>query len=180
METQTVDDTSDDDPFGAYIAAQAAPAAPAATPAAHPAVRHSIGELAAAGLTDSEISAATGLPLETVAASPEVLVPLGESHDMRVARAIYQAAIGGERWTEKLDRFGDTHRLREAVLPDTRAASFYLENRQRGAWGGNADRGVRVVVVAMDAMRARVMADADARRDAIDAEIEPGRDPGGA
>ena len=107
-------------------------------------------------------------------------MPLGESHDMRVARAIYQAAIGGERWTEKLDRFGDTHRLREAVLPDTRAASFYLENRQRGAWGGNADRGVRVVVVAMDAMRARVMQGRDARDDAIELEPAPGRDPTGA
>lgn len=169
--------TDDDDPFGSYIAAQAAPAAPAATHGAPPAIRHTVAELAAAGLTDSEIAAATGLPLETVAASPDVLVPLGDAHDARVARAIYQAAVGGERWTEKLDRFGDTHRLREAVLPDTRAASFYLENRQRGAWGGNAERGVRVVVVAMDAMRARVMSDADARRDAIELEPAPGRDP---
>ena len=131
--------TDDDDPFGP--AALGEPQAPKP-----PAVRHSLRELAAAGLTDAEIAAATGLPLATVQASPDVLVPLGEAHDARVARAVYQAAVGGETWTEKLDKFGEVQRLREYVMPDTRAAAFYLENRQRQAWGGTVKETVRVVV----------------------------------
>lgn len=164
----------DDDPFGSAIDAQRRETAAVPRSADR---RLSLGELARAGLTDAEIAAATGLPLADVQASPDVLVPLGEAHDARVARAVYQAAVGGERWQDKLDKFGDVQRVREQVLPDTKAAAFYLENRQRAAWGGNAERGVRVVVVAMDAMRARVMADADARRDAIELEPAPGRDP---
>jgi len=136
-------DTDDDDPFGSYIALQRTQTAVA--PSGDPPL--SIRQLAQAGLTDTEIARALGMPLETVQASPDVLVPLGAEHDARVARAIYHAAVGGERWTEKLDKFGDVHRLAEQVAPDPRAASFYLENRQRAAWGGTVKEAVRVVVV---------------------------------
>jgi hypothetical protein len=166
------DDPGDDDPFGDAIAAarQADVQRVAAAPAAG---RHSVADLAAAGLTDHEIAAATGLDLATVAASPDVLVPLGPAHDARVARAIYHAAIGGERWSEKLDKFGDVQRLREHVAPDPRAASFYLENRQRSEWGGSVKEAVRVIVTRQLPKNVeRAIAEANA----IDVEISADQD----
>ena len=148
----TPDDDDDRDPF-APVAPPTAPAGP--LPPAVPAALPSIRELALAGLTDEEIADRLGIPLASVAESPDVLVPLGEAHDARVQRALYARAVGGTRWAEKLDKFGDVHRLREYVEPDARAALSWLQARQRQAWGQDAAEGVRVVVVSLDAMRER-------------------------
>lgn len=173
------DSDGDDDPFGDAIAAQTSGHVASAPQAG--AGRSSIGDLARAGLTDHEIARALSMRLEDVQASPDVLVPLGEIHDARVARAIYAAAVGGERWEDKIDKFGDVQRVRSQVMPDTRAAAFYLENRQRQEWGGSVKEGVRVVVVRQ---MPKAIASALAG-DAIDAEIsepepaQPGETPGG-
>lgn len=106
----------------------------------------SVADLARAGMTDAEISAATGVPLHMVATSPDVLQPMTDLHDARVQRALYSAAVGGEAWSEKLDRFGDVHTVREYRAPDARAAMQWLERRQPAAWG-EAARPVTYVVV---------------------------------
>lgn len=138
MDASTDDD--DRDPFAPV--APAGPRAPA-VPAALPTIR----ELALAGLTDEEIAERLGIPLAAVTESPDVLVPLGDAHDARVARALYSRAVGVTRWAEKLDKFGDVHRLREYVEPDARAGLAWLQARQRQAWGEQQREPVRVVVV---------------------------------
>ena len=97
-------------------------------------------------MTDAEIAAATGLTVAQVATSPDVLQPMTDLHDARVQRALYSAAVGGEAWAEKLDRFGDVHTVREYRPPDARAAMQWLERRQPAAWG-EAARPVTYVVV---------------------------------
>lgn len=105
-----------------------------------------VAELSAAGLTDPEIALRVGLSVDAVRALPAVLQPMSDVHDARVQRALYEAAVGGVAWSERLDRFGDRHTLREYRAPDTRAALTWLERRQREAWGEQA-RPVTLVVV---------------------------------
>lgn len=164
------DGDGDDDPFGDAIAAQSSGHVASAPQAV--AGRPTIADLARAGLTDHEIARALSMRLEDVQASPDVLVPLGDVHDARVARAVYAAAVGGERWEDKIDKFGDVQRVRSQVMPDTRAAAFYLENRQRQAWGGSVKESVRVVVVRQ---MPKAIASALAG-DVIDAEISASPD----
>lgn len=103
-------------------------------------------ELSAAGLTDSEIALRLGLTVDAVRTLPDVLQPMSDVHDARVQRALYESAVGGVAWSERLDRFGDVHTLREYRAPDTKAALTWLERRQRAAWGEQA-RPVTLVVV---------------------------------
>lgn len=105
-----------------------------------------VAELSAAGMTDPEIALRLGLSVDAVRALPAVLQPMTDVHDARVQRALYEAAVGGVAWAERLDRFGDVHTLREYRAPDTRAALTWLERRQREAWGEQA-RPVTLVVV---------------------------------
>ena len=168
----TTDDDDDRDPFAPAPAAPptalAGPRAPS-VPAALPTIR----ELALAGLTDEEIAERLGIPLAAVTESPDVLVPLGDAHDARVARALYSRAVGVTRWAEKLDKFGDVHRLREYVEPDARAGLAWLQARQRQEWGETAGQGVRVVVVSLDAMRERSLHGATIEHDASSSQAAP-------
>ena len=172
-----MDATTDDDDRDPFAPVAPAGPLPPAVPAALPTIR----ELALAGLTDEEIAERLGVPLAAVTESPDVLGTLGPAHDERVARALYSRAVGVTRWAEKLDKFGDVHRLREYVEPDARAGLAWLQARQRDAWGEQQSQGLRVVVV-------RFGADGDASASAprvhgatIDQDIEPAaqlaRDP---
>lgn len=164
MDATTDDD--DRDPFAPM--APAGPQAPS-VPAALPTIR----ELALAGLTDEEIAARLGIPLEAVTESPDVLGTLGPAHDERVARALYSRAVGVTRWAEKLDKFGDVHRLREYVEPDARAGLAWLQARRRQEWGETAGQGVRVVVVSLDAMRERSLHGTTIEHDASSSQAAP-------
>jgi hypothetical protein len=137
------DEDDDADPFGPPAAGSSVRAPPKeAVPDSY-----RIADLAAAGLTDQEIARVLGMSVDDVAASADVLVPLGEAHDARVARAIYQSAVGGKRVHQVLDKFGDKQTLAEDVAPNTHAASFYLERRQAGTWGTQPKVALQVVVV---------------------------------
>lgn len=164
MDASTDDD--DRDPFAPV--APAGPRAPA-VPAALPTIR----ELALAGLTDEEIAERLGIPLAAVTESPDVLGTLGPAHDERVARALYSRAVGITRWAEKLDKFGDVHRLREYVEPDARAGLAWLQARQRQAWGEQQSQGLRVVVVSLDAMRERSLHGTTIEHDASSSQAAP-------
>ena len=61
--------------------------------------------------------------------------------DMRVARCLYERAVGFEQKVERTV----LHQGKESVLknvvnhpPDTRACIFWLRNRQRGTWSDRA------------------------------------------
>lgn len=59
--------------------------------------------------------------------------------DARVERGLYQRAVGGTKWSkrEAITKDGDVVTLEstEEVLPDTAAASRWLESRKRKDWG---------------------------------------------
>ncbi len=175
-DTQTAADGSD--PFGPDEGSGSGPA-PLSKP---PGPSYSIADLAAAGLTDQEIARALGVSVADVAASADVLVPLGEAHDARVARAIYQAAVGGRRSRDVLDKFGDARTLLEDVAPDTRAASFYLERRQAGTWGTQPKVALQVVVMRglapMLGEQTLGELTSEEKAEALEAEHQPGDDPG--
>lgn len=63
----------------------------------------------------------------------------GDMADARVERGLYQRAVGGVRkgWREQATKDGDVVMLNfeEEVLPDTAAASRWLESRKRKDWG---------------------------------------------
>lgn len=146
----------------------AAPAAPTA----------SVRELAAQGLTDHEIAARTGMTVDAVRAHPDVLGAWTEAHDERVMRALYAAAVGGETWTDKLDKFGDVHRLAAQLPPDPKAALDWLRARRREQWGAQGGEASRVYVVALP----MVAGNAGDWLQAIEREravIEHRADPGG-
>lgn len=63
----------------------------------------------------------------------------GDMADARVERGLYQRAVGGTKWSkrEAVTKEGDVVTLEstEEVLPDTAAASRWLESRKRKDWG---------------------------------------------
>ncbi len=105
-----------------------------------------IRQLALDGLTDSEIAQRLGLEVSDVRASPAVLVPLTDACLTRVERALYEAAVGGETWSEKLDRFGERHRLLARQAPDARAALEILGRRRPDDWADQRRPAIQVVV----------------------------------
>lgn len=70
----------------------------------------------------------------------------GPEHDRAVVAALYRAAVGGEVWEEKIDKFGQVTRVRREVLPDVAAARKWLESRRPEAWGAKVTQEFRVVV----------------------------------
>ena len=103
-------------------------------------------QLALDGLTDAEIAQRLGLPLSEVRASPAVLSALTDAHDARVERALYESAVGGETWSQKLDRFGVLHTLRERRPGDPRAQLEWLGRRRPEAWADSRKPAVQVIV----------------------------------
>jgi hypothetical protein len=73
-------------------------------------------------------------------------------HDAAVTAALYRRAVGCETWSEKLDKFGDVHRLKADVLPDPAAARLWLQARQPDKWGSEPQQGTRVYVVQLPAV----------------------------
>ena len=126
-----------------------------------------IRQLALDGLTDSEIAARLGLTPAQVRASPAVLGAVTDAHHDRVTRALYEAAVGGETWAQRMDKFGAVHTLRERLPPDPRAALSWLERQRPEAWADNRKPVVQVVVRRItDAPPSAVLS-----LDATDAEI---------
>jgi hypothetical protein len=68
--------------------------------------------------------------------------------DAKVAKALYQRAIGYSHPAEKLhfDKDGNVHRARyiQHYPPDTAAAAFYLSNRSRAMWRTKPDGEINV------------------------------------
>ena len=88
------------------------------------------------------------------ATADEVAAPFTPTadHDAAVTAALYRRAVGGETWAEKLDKFGDVHRLKADVLPDPAAARLWLQARQPDKWGSEPEQGTRVYVVQLPAV----------------------------
>lgn len=86
-------------------------------------------------------------------AVPAPLAPSGEpftptpAHDAEVTAALYRRAVGGVTWSDKLDKFGDVHRLQSDMPPDISAAKLWLQARQPDRWGSEPQQGTRVYVV---------------------------------
>lgn len=98
------------------------------------------------GATDQELAAALGRDVATVKrwmVSDESFSHAckvgGDLADARVERGLYARAVGGTRWSrrEAVTKGGEivTLESEEEVLPDTAAASRWLEARKRKDWG---------------------------------------------
>lgn len=74
----------------------------------------------------------------------------GPEHDRAVVAALYRAAVGGEVWEEKVDKFGQVTRLAREVRPDVAAAKKWLESRTPEAWGEKRTQEFRVIVARID------------------------------
>jgi hypothetical protein len=98
------------------------------------------------GATNAELAGFFGVSARTIdswiAAQPEFAAAVKEGRvqaDLRVARCLYERAVGYEQKVERTI----LHQGRERTLtdtvrhpPDTRACMFWLRNRQPQAWGG--------------------------------------------
>ena len=74
----------------------------------------------------------------------------GPEHDRAVVAALYRAAVGGEVWEEKVDKFGQVTRLAREVRPDVAAARKWLEARAPETWGEKRTQEFRVIVARID------------------------------
>lgn len=74
----------------------------------------------------------------------------GPEHDRAVVAALYRAAVGGEVWEEKADKFGQIVRLAREVRPDVAAARKWLEARAPETWGEKRTQEFRVIVARID------------------------------
>lgn len=136
------------------------PADPYSSPgqevAAITAARTAMQQLAAAGMTDAEIAAELKVSVKLVRASGVTRVPFTKEHDDRVARALFEAAVGGRvTWRERLDKDGIKHRLREEIPPDAKAALAWAERRDPEHWGEKRAPAVAVVLLDPDALLAK-------------------------
>ena len=112
-------------------------------------------DLALAGLTDTEIAAATGRSVESVQSDPAVLVPLGDAHIARIERALYGRAVGGVTWEERLDKLGEVRRVEAQVLPDPKSATTILERRAPDRWQAGRQEQLNVVIVRIEGQEGR-------------------------
>ena len=103
-------------------------------------------QLALDGLTDAEIAQRLGLPLSEVRASPAVLSALTDAHDARVERAQASPPSEARRGSQKPDRFGVLHTLRERRPGDPRAQLEWLGRRRPEAWADSRKPAVQVIV----------------------------------
>lgn len=89
-------------------------------------------------------------PLPDELPAPPTVGEPGPEHDRAVVAALYRAAVGGEAWEEKVDKFGQVVRLSREVRPDVAAARKWLEARQAEAWGERRTQEFRVIVARID------------------------------
>lgn len=98
------------------------------------------------GATDLELASILGRDVATIKrwmvtdeAFSHACKVGGDMADARVERGLYQRAVGGTKWSkrEAITKDGDVVTLEstEEVLPDTAAASRWLESRKRKDWG---------------------------------------------
>ena len=99
--------------------------------------------------TDAPVDPFAGPMPDELPPAPVVGEP-GPEHDRAVVAALYRAAVGGEVWEEKLDKFGQVNRVRREVLPDVAAARKWLEARQPERWGQKQTQEFRVIVARID------------------------------
>jgi hypothetical protein len=99
--------------------------------------------------TDAPIDPFAGPLPDALPPAPVVGEP-GPEHDRAVVAALYRAAVGGEVWEEKIDKFGQVNRVRREVLPDVAAARKWLEARQPETWGAKVTQEFRVVVARLE------------------------------
>ena len=112
-----------------------------------------------------------------VAGEPFTPTPM---HDAEVTAALYRRAVGGVTWSEKLDKFGDVHKLQSDMPPDIAAAKLWLQARQPDKWGSEPQQGTHVYVVALPAPAsdaASWLASVTAQRPAIEHAPGPGGGP---
>lgn len=72
------------------------------------------------------------------------------AHDGAVRAALYRAAVGGEQWSETLDKVGDVRVLRREVAPDVGAARKWLEARAPDQWAEKRTQEFRVIVARIE------------------------------
>lgn len=99
-------------------------------------------------MTDATDPFAGPLP-DDIPPAPTVGEP-GPEHDRAVVAALYRAAVGGEVWEDKVDKFGQVIRLSREVRPDVAAARKWLEARAPEAWGEKRTQAFRVIVARID------------------------------
>jgi hypothetical protein len=103
-------------------------------------------EMALLGLTDVQMAKVLGIADSTFSNYkndyPQFLEALTrgkEEADGKVARAMYNRAIGVIIKEEALTRDGDVVTLHKELPSDTAAAKHWLSNRQRALWANNGE-----------------------------------------
>lgn len=98
-------------------------------------------------------------PLAISAPAPALIGEPDDSHHAAVRRALYQRAVGGETWEDKLDRFGGVQRLRKDLPPDPASAEKWLKTYDPDTWVQTEKHDVRVIVARLgpDVPAARVI-----------------------
>jgi len=106
-------------------------------------------DLALLGLKDTEIAAVFQVSEPTLnkwkKQHPEFFKSLNEGKaiaDGKVARRLYERALGFETIEEKLGPGGMVVELKTVCPPDTAAAIFWLKNRQRANWRDKVETGM--------------------------------------
>ena len=102
--------------------------------------------LALLGLNDVQMSAAFDTSEKTFnewkKRYPSFLQSLTrgkEDADAKVARSMYERALGVTIVEEAVTKDGDIVKLRKQLPSDTAAAKHWLANRQRGRWSNNGE-----------------------------------------
>ncbi len=108
-------------------------------------------EMALLGLTDVQMSNVLGVTEPTFNAwkkqYPEFFKSLTrgkEEADGKVAKAMYNRALGVTIIEEALTRDGEVVQLRKELPSDTAAAKHWLANRQRDKWSNNGDTNLTI------------------------------------
>lgn len=117
-------------------------------------------EMALLGLTDVQMAKVLGVCDATFSnyknEHPQFLEALTrgkEEADGKVARAMYNRALGVTIREEALTRDGEVVTLHKELPSDTAAAKHWLANRQRGKWSNNGENTINTttpLVITLD------------------------------
>jgi hypothetical protein len=107
-------------------------------------------ELALLGLTDVQISNVLGITKQTLnnwkhdhQTFFDSLTHGKEYADGKVAKAMYNRAIGIVITEEAVTKDGDVVQLKKEIPSDTSAAKHWLSNRQRNLWANNGETTIK-------------------------------------
>lgn len=107
-------------------------------------------ELALLGLTDVQIGNVFGVTKQTIINWKEEhptffysLTQGKEEADGKVARAMYNRALGVTITEEALTKDGEVVKLKKQLPSDTAAAKHWLANRQRNLWANNGESTIK-------------------------------------